>query len=166
MEGTISVRSEPGRGSIFSFSAAFEPVEPAGVSARVPVRAPDGPPLRVLLVEDDPVNALVGSLLLRTLAAEVDTVDSGEEAVRAVRARPYDVIMMDCVMKGLDGYEAARRIRTLERETRAPRSRIVALTASALPKDRGRALESGMDAFVSKPYTLEDLQAALAGARR
>ena len=91
-------------------------------------------------------------------------MDSGEEAVRAVQAQPYDVIMMDCVMRGLDGYETARRIRALERAGSAPRSRIVALTASALPEDRERALASGMDAYVSKPYTLEDLQQALAGA--
>jgi CheY-like chemotaxis protein len=73
---------------------------------------------------------------------------------------------MDCVMKGMDGYETARRIRSLERDGKASHSHIVALTASALPEDRERALASGMDAYVSKPYTLEDLQGALAGARR
>jgi len=166
MGGTISVKSEPGRGSTFRFTVALEPVESAGAEPRSPMRTRGGPPPRVLLVEDDPVNALVGGLLLRTLAAEVDTVDSGEEAVRAVRARRYDVIMMDCVMKGVDGYEAARRIRALERDANTPRSHIVALTASALPENRERALESGMDAFISKPYTLEDLEGALAGARR
>ena len=125
----------------------------------------DGSPLRVLQVEDDPLNALVASSLLRTLAAEVDTVDSGDDAVRAVQARSYDVIMMDCVMNGMDGYETVRKIRSLERDGRAPRSHIVALTASALPEDRERALATGMDAYVSKPYTLEDLQDALARAR-
>jgi signal transduction histidine kinase len=165
MGGTISVSSQPGRGSTFSFTAVFEPVEQAGAAAR-PAVGPAGLPLRVLLVEDDPLNALVGGLLLRTLAAEVDTVDNGDEAVRAVQARAYDVVMMDCVMQGMDGYETARKIRSLEREGKVPRSHIVALTASALPEDRERALASGMDAHVSKPYLLEDLQNALAGARR
>jgi signal transduction histidine kinase len=168
MGGTISVRSELGRGSTFSFTVASEPVEPAGaaVAAFPAVGTAGGPPLRVLQVEDDPLNALVATSLLRTLAAEVDTVDSGDEAVRAAQARSYDVIVMDCVMKGMDGYETARRIRSLEHDGKAPHSHIVALTASALPEDRERALASGMDAYVSKPYTLEDLQGALAGARR
>ena len=169
MGGTISVKSEPGRGSTFSFTAVFDPVEPRpGDAVRAPVQAGDLLPLRVLLVEDDPLNSLVGTSLLRTLAAEVDSVDGGEEALRAVQARPYDVIMMDCVMRGIDGYETARRIRALERAGTVPHCHIVALTASALPEDRKRALASGMDAYVSKPYTLEDLQDALlgAGARR
>ena len=165
MGGSISVKSEPGRGSTFSFTAVFDPVERrAGEAPHPQLQAGDLLPLRVLLVEDDPVNALVGTSLLRTLAAEVEAVDGGEQAVRAVQARPYDVIMMDCVMKGIDGYETARRIRALERAGTAPHSHIVALTASALPEDRERALASGMDAYVSKPYTLEDLQAALLGA--
>jgi len=84
--------------------------------------------------------------------------------VRAVQSHPYDVILMDCVMRGVDGYEAVRRIRALEHAGSVRRSHIVALTASALPEDRERALQSGMDAYVSKPYTLEDLKEALLGA--
>jgi two-component system sensor histidine kinase/response regulator len=68
------------------------------------------------------------------------------------------------VMRDVDGYEAVRRIRALERAGTVRRSHIVALTASALPEDRERALQSGMDAYVSKPYTLEDLKEALLGA--
>jgi signal transduction histidine kinase/CheY-like chemotaxis protein len=167
MGGTISVMSEPGRGSTFSFTGAFGAGESrADDAARAPAQTTDGSRLRVLLVEDDPLNALVGTLLLRTLAAEVEAVDSGEEALRAVQARRYEVILIDCVMRGLDGYETVRRIRALERAGAAPRSHVVALTAGALPEDRERALASGMDAYVSKPYTLEDLQGALAGARR
>jgi len=165
MGGSISLKSQPGRGSTFSFTAVFDPVERrAGEVVHPPMQAGDPLPLRVLLVEDDPVNALVATSLLRTLAAEVEAVDGGDEALRVVRARPYDVIMLDCVMKGIDGYETARRIRALEGTGTVPHSHIVALTASALPEDRERALASGMDAYVSKPYTLEDLQAALLGA--
>jgi signal transduction histidine kinase/CheY-like chemotaxis protein len=165
MGGTISLKSELGRGSTFSFTAAFIPATVQHATESGSLRlARDLLPVRVLLVEDDPVNSLVASSLLRTIAAQVDVADGGEEALRAVQAHPYDVILMDCVMRGIDGYEAVRRIRALERAGTVPRSHIVALTASALPEDRERALASGMDAYVSKPYTLEDLKEALLGA--
>jgi signal transduction histidine kinase/CheY-like chemotaxis protein len=162
MGGSISLKSELGRGSTFRFTAAFVPVatQPRSQSAASRERFP----VRVLLVEDDPVNSLVAASLLRTLAAQVDVADGGEEAVRAVQSHPYDVILMDCVMRGVDGYEAVRRIRALEHAGTVRRSHIVALTASALPEDRERALQGGMDAYVSKPYTLEDLKEALLGA--
>ncbi len=165
MGGTISVKSELGRGCTFSFTAAFMPgATQQGTQPRSHMLARNRFPVRVLLVEDDPVNSLVATSLLRALAAEVDVAGGGEEALRAVQARPYDVILMDCVMRGVDGYEAVRRIRSLERAGTVARSHIVALTASALPEDRERALQSGMDAYVSKPYTLEDLKEALVGA--
>ncbi len=162
MGGSISLKSELGRGTTFRFTAALMPVatQPRSQSAASRERFP----VRVLLVEDDPVNSLVAASLLRTLAAQVDVADGGEEAVRAVESHPYDVILMDCVMRGVDGYEAVRRIRALEHAGTVRRSHIVALTASALPEDRERALQSGMDAYVSKPYTLEDLKEALLGA--
>ena len=165
MGGTILVKSDLGRGSTFSFTAAFVPgPTQQGTQQRSQTLARNRFPVRVLLVEDDPVNSLVAASLLRALAAQVDVAGGGEEAVRAVQARPYDVILMDCVMRGVDGYEAVRRIRSLERAGSVARSHIVALTASALPEDRERALASGMDAYVSKPYTLEDLKEALLGA--
>lgn len=162
MGGSISLKSELGRGSTFRFTAALMPVatQPRSQSAASRERFP----VRVLLVEDDPVNSLVAASLLRTLAPQVDVADGGEEAVRAVQSHSYDVILMDCVMRDVDGYEAVRRIRALEHAGTVRRSHIVALTASALPEDRERALQSGMDAFVSKPYTLEDLKEALLGA--
>jgi signal transduction histidine kinase/CheY-like chemotaxis protein len=162
MGGSISLKSELGRGTSFRFTAALLPV--AAQSRPQSAASRERFPGRVLLVEDDPVNSLVAASLLRTLAAQVDVADGGEEALRAVQSHPYDVILMDCVMRDVDGYEAVRRIRALESAGKGRRSHIVALTASALPEDRERALQSGMDAYVSKPYTLEDLKEALLGA--
>ncbi len=167
MGGTISVESELGHGSTFTFTAAYEPVAgrpAAGRAPRAALEAGAKLPLSVLLVEDDPVNALVATSLLRTLVGDVHLADSGEQALRAVEARAYDAIMMDCVLRGIDGYEAARRIRAHEQSTGSARSYIVALTASVMAQDRERAAASGMDAFVAKPYRLEDLKEALLGA--
>ncbi|HVB50043.1 MAG TPA: ATP-binding protein [Burkholderiales bacterium] len=166
MGGTISVRSELGQGSTFTFTAAFEHAATGAGAARLraPLEAGGRLPIKLLLVEDDPLNALVATSLLRTLVDEVDVVDSGEEALRTVQARAYDAIMMDCVLRGIDGYEAARRIRAHEQGSGRPRSYIVALTASVMAQDRERAVASGMDAFIAKPYRLEDLKEALLGA--
>nr|MDA8109252.1 response regulator [Betaproteobacteria bacterium] len=167
MGGTISVQSELGHGSTFTFTAAYEPAAARPAAGRAPRAALEAGaklPLSVLLVEDDPVNALVATSLLRTLVGDVHLADSGEQALRAVEARAYDAIMMDCVLRGIDGYEAARRIRAHEQSTGSARSYIVALTASVMAQDRERAAASGMDAFVAKPYRLEDLKEALLGA--
>jgi len=165
MGGTMSVHSEPGKGSVFSFTVVFDRASAAGTA-----RAPEagGPPslprklsARALLVEDEPVNALVSSSMLGQIVDTVDRVDSGEEALRAVSTRRYDVILMDCVMQGMDGFEATRLIRSLEEAAGVPRSYIIALTASGLPEDEERCLAAGMDAFIRKPYKLDALRDAV-----
>ncbi|HEX2039587.1 MAG TPA: response regulator [Acidimicrobiales bacterium] len=116
---------------------------------------------RLLLAEDNPVNQRVARLFLEQLGFAVDVVDDGEAAVRAFGAHPYDAILMDCQMPGMDGYEAAREIRRLEGD--GPRVPIVALTASATQADRQRALAAGMDEHVAKPVDRERLADVLAG---
>ncbi|MCA8977360.1 MAG: response regulator [Planctomycetes bacterium] len=119
---------------------------------------------RVLLVEDNPINARVASSLLRSMGCSVDEAASGVEALTAVGRCAYDVILMDCQMPEMDGYEAAARIRELERDT-GHRARIVALTAHAMAEDRHRCFSLGMDDYLTKPVSRAALAAAVGSAR-
>jgi CheY-like chemotaxis protein len=96
---------------------------------------------------------------LLKLGYSADIVATGTEALTAFSQKIYDVILMDCVMPELDGYEATRRIRGGQYGN--PEVRIIAMTANALPGDREKCLEAGMDDYVSKPVRMEQLSAAL-----
>ena len=126
---------------------------------------------RVLVAEDHSVNRRITMTLVETLKCRGDIAMNGIEAIDAVQREAYDVVLLDCQMPKLDGYEAARQIRSLEREGKvqnkgSSRSQghlpIVALTAHTSAADRERCLESGMDDFVSKPFTLGVLRNVLA----
>ena len=106
-------------------------------------------PMRILLAEDNQVNALLATALLTRNGHRVDPVTNGEEAIEALGRAEYDVILMDVHMPGMDGLEATRRIRALE----GPRSAtpIVAVTANAMDDDRRRCLDAGMNDFITKP---------------
>ncbi len=116
-------------------------------------------PVRILLVEDNPINQKVAVSLLDRLGYRPDIASNGLEAVEAVRQRPYDVILMDVQMPEMDGLEATRRIRQ-EWPAEVP-LRIVAMTAGALAGDRERCLEAGMDDFIAKPVRFEELATAV-----
>jgi signal transduction histidine kinase/DNA-binding response OmpR family regulator len=124
-----------------------------------------GPELRgqVLLVEDNPVNREVAAAMLTGLGLMVDLAENGREAVEASLAIPYDLILMDCQMPDMDGYEATACIRDAEEYCMVgkPHIPIIALTAHALEGDRGRCIASGMDDYLSKPFTREQLIAVL-----
>lgn len=114
---------------------------------------------RVLVVEDNRVNQKVVVKLLERLSCRVDVASSGPEALKALEDTPYDLILMDCQMPGMDGYETTREIR--KRESSGRRTPILAVTALAMQSDRVRCIEAGMDDHIAKPISLDALRRAL-----
>ncbi|HUO12723.1 MAG TPA: response regulator, partial [Caulobacteraceae bacterium] len=127
------------------------------IAPRRSAPAPAAAGARVLLAEDNRVNAMLASTLLRREGATVEHVESGEAALEAVDGDAFDLILMDVRMPGAGGLEATRRLRELGVETP-----VIALTANAFDDDRRACLEAGMDDFLVKPLSLEALRAALA----
>ncbi|MEZ5498635.1 MAG: response regulator [Steroidobacteraceae bacterium] len=117
--------------------------------------------LRVLLAEDNAVNVAVAQGMLQHLGHELVVARDGREAVAASGRERFDVILMDCQMPLMDGYAATREIRRAEAELGIAPCLIIALTANASSADRQKCLEAGMDAFLGKPFTLEQLQQLL-----
>src|SRR5271165_7195864 len=124
---------------------------------------PEAPQRRALLAEDNDINALIAQKALRRLGFDVTRARNGDEALRlatpagAGASSPFDLILMDLKMPGLDGAEATRRLRRLEEANRCSRAPIVALTANALDDDRRACLEAGFDAHLAKPFELREL---------
>src|SRR3954468_4021916 len=112
---------------------------------------------RILMAEDNPINQRVGMLILQRAGFVIDVVSDGNEAVQAHSANPYDLILMDCQMPAMDGFEASRHIRALK--SRQPV--IIAVTANALGGERERCLLAGMDDYLSKPFQAEQLIAVV-----
>ena len=113
---------------------------------------------RVLLVEDNPVNQLVAKGMLGKLGCEVTTAAHGGEALDQLEQREFDLVLMDCNMPVMDGYEASRQIR---RSGRWPQLPIVALTANAMSEERERCRAAGMSDYLAKPFRREELAALL-----
>ncbi|MGI9431665.1 MAG: response regulator [Myxococcota bacterium] len=137
-----------------------------GTTTQEPQATPEaerepGPPVRVLLAEDNAVNQEVAVAMLSALGYEVEAVPNGREAMVKLEADSYDIVFMDCQMPVMDGFAATAAIR--EREAGldgpdAPYLPVVALTAHAMPKDRQDCFEAGMDDYLSKPFTKEQLR--------
>ena len=123
--------------------------------------------LNILLAEDSPTNRELALIMLKKMGYRLDTVPNGAEAVTAVKTSPYDLILMDVQMPEMDGIEATRHIRQLEKndpESVAGKLRhipIIALTANAMRGDREKCIEAGMDDYISKPFKSTDLAAAI-----
>jgi CheY-like chemotaxis protein len=116
---------------------------------------------RVLLVEDNCLNQEICAAMLDSLGCDAEVVDDGRAGVDAVLDRQYDIVLMDCQMPNMDGFEATRLIRKLELERSAKRVPIIALTANAMEGDRDRCIAAGMDDYVSKPFKKDALRATL-----
>ncbi len=180
MGGTLTVRSAPGQGSELSFVLSLETVaDPplAPGSAAPPNRAADDPAVdpsrndqeadlsrqgkRVLLVEDNLVNQLLCQEMLAQLGLSVVVADNGREALAALAGETFDLVLMDCQMPEMDGYEATRAIRAREQEQNQKHLPIIALTAHAMPSDREKCLAAGMDDYLAKPFQYEQLKELL-----
>jgi two-component system, sensor histidine kinase len=160
MQGTVECSAAAGGGAAFSVHL---PLPAAPAVAEAPTSPMPLGPLqgRVLLAEDNPVNAIVAETVLQRIGLEVTTVTDGELAVVQARSGGWDLVLMDCQMPGVDGFEATQRIRAEERQRGRPRVPIVALTANALEGDRERSLAAGMDDHLAKPFNEPQLRAAL-----
>ena len=166
MGGKLGVNSHLGQGSTFwielPLRVAAEP-EAEGRAAEADLPHLTGEiQCQVLLVEDNPVAGAVAAGLLRFLGATVDTAENGREAVAAVRQGSFDLILMDCQMPEMDGFQATREIRQLEQTSGVRRTPIIALTAHALATDREQCLAAGMDDHLAKPIRREELARVLA----
>jgi signal transduction histidine kinase len=169
MGGEVTCESVEGKGSVFSVDLPLQRVASPPAPTRHPPRLP---PIgessvvhtKVLLAEDNPVNALVAEYALKRLGVQVDHVESGHGVVERLctSADRPDLVFLDCQMPGMDGYEAARCVRAFEAEHGLLRVPIVALTANVFQVDQDRCREAGMDAFLGKPFGDEQLHTVLA----
>jgi signal transduction histidine kinase/DNA-binding response OmpR family regulator len=112
---------------------------------------------RVLLVEDNAVNQEIVMLMLQKSGCIVNIANNGEEALKKLAKDTYDLVLMDCMMPVMDGYEAAMRIRQMQKNRTLPAFPIIALTANAIEGDREKCLASGMDDYIAKPFNAQDL---------
>ena len=160
MGGTLTLESEVGAGSVFRATVCL----PLGTASELPARIAGGlivrseRSLRILLAEDNPVNQKVAAALLAKMGHQVQIAENGARAVKALEAAEYDLVLMDCEMPEMDGYAATRAIRALAHRAHVP---IVAMTAYAMPEDRQRCLDAGMDDYIPKPISTERLAATI-----
>jgi CheY-like chemotaxis protein/HPt (histidine-containing phosphotransfer) domain-containing protein len=165
MGGTIGVESEEGLGSRFWFTLDLKVGKSIGLPAPEDQTFPKPKPRtgrtpHVLVAEDNVTNQKVAVLTLEKLGYQATPVANGQEAIDALREIPFDLVLMDCQMPEMDGYEATRIIRA-SRTLPNPGIPIIAMTANALPADRERCLKAGMNDYLPKPVRTVDLQSML-----
>ena len=169
MGGLLDFSSEPGVGSRFWFTlpilehneSEIDTVEVEMMPSLAPPPALTRTDARVLVAEDNAVNQRLVKRMLEKMGYRVDIALDGYQAVMFAMASRYDIIIMDCSMPEMDGYQATAEIRRLHKEGALRRIPVIALTANALPEDRERCLAAGMDDYLSKPIARDDLRAML-----
>lgn len=160
MDGEIGVNSQPGIGSSFWFWVSLE-------KAKGSIKSPKKNAnyrfkAKLLVAEDYPANQLVAQRFLEDLGCQVHMVSNGFEAVKAIKKQHFDLVFMDCQMPFMDGYQATEEIRLYELSLSSTRHiPIIALTAHALTEDEAKCKEAGMDEWVTKPFTRQDLSKTL-----
>ncbi|WP_340123829.1 hybrid sensor histidine kinase/response regulator [Methylobacter svalbardensis] len=131
---------------------------PAADEADAPRTASTSLAARILLVEDNPVNQEVALAMLQGIGCSVEIAHNGREALQAVETKPYDLVLMDCMMPEMDGYAATAEIRRHQNAGHLPHFPIIALTANAIEGDREKCLIAGMDDYLAKPFKAESLR--------
>jgi CheY-like chemotaxis protein/anti-sigma regulatory factor (Ser/Thr protein kinase) len=162
MGGELTVETKEGLGSTFRFTSRFRQADTLAVppdrGTAIALCAGRCRSARILVVEDNPINRKLALAQLRRLGYNPSEVSNGADAVAAVAREPYDLVLMDCQMPVMDGFEATRRIRE-KYQAELP---IVAVTANAMPVDRNRCLHAGMNDYLAKPVNLKALAEVLA----
>ncbi len=163
MQGEIGVQSRPGNGSTFWFTVSFELAQtnskPELKSSTPKIDSSSVKKLKILIVEDYTDNREIVTFMLQELGYEAEGVSHGQQALDKLAEKDYDIILMDCQMPVMDGYEATRQLRQIEGEQR--HTIVIGLTANAMRDDRKKCLAAGMDDYLSKPVMIEDLKRLL-----
>jgi len=164
MGGRLEVSSALGRGATFGFDLTLPraPEPPAELLRTAPAASVFGASARrVLLVEDNPVNQVICQSMLEAMGLDVVLAEDGALALEQLAEGSFGAVLMDCQMPVMDGYEATRRLREVERLNGRARTPVIALTANAFSDDVQRCMAAGMDAHLSKPFKVQALQALL-----
>jgi CheY-like chemotaxis protein len=164
MDGMLGVDSVEGEGSQFWFTANFKFVDEELALAAKPT-AESRPLLlnsKVLLVEDNPINQMVAQKMLEKVGLKAKLANNGVEALQCLRDETFDLVLMDCQMPEMDGFDATREIRKLGiKALNQQPLPVVAMTANVMSGDRERCLEVGMDDYIGKPVQREQLESIL-----
>ena len=164
MGGDVTLRSSPGQGSRFLLTARLPPAQPAPAQEQVAAQAVDGAvlPLRLLLAEDTPANVYIVQAMLRDDGHQIDVAGDGLLAVERVRERPYDLVLMDVRMPGMDGYTATGEIRRVEAALGRAPVPVIIVSAHAYDDDIDRSRSVGACEHLSKPLSRRRLREAIA----